>query len=261
MNINNYQANSFYNDVVIYGGLSALSGTTFTNTIFTTTSALSVINTGVGPALYVSQAAGSYDVASFYDGDGVEVLHVGNAAGGGNPKGKIGINESNPDAELTVNGAISSNDGITASGGNSNQWNTAYAFTTNLPLVTAFRVPNIALGTQANYPAAGFYTVPAGRVFVCTSLSILFDSGSFSNGGTQINTRVIVNSGTTTTSSTTPQLSIAASTTFNASTLRKLSWSGSDNFLYGQPGDTLHVRIFQSGTAYTATALVEGVLM
>jgi hypothetical protein len=117
MRINNTQTNYFYGDAVFQGGLSALSGATFTNTIFTTTSALSVVNTGVGPALYVYQAAGPYDVASFYDGDGVEVLHVGNASGGGNPKGKIGINESNPSAELTVNGAISSNGGITASGG------------------------------------------------------------------------------------------------------------------------------------------------
>jgi len=129
MRINNSQTNYFNNDVIIYGGLSALSGTSFTNTVFTTTSALSVVNTGVGPALYVSQAAGSYDVASFYDGDGVEVLHVGNAAGGGNPKGKIGINESNPGAELTVNGAISSNYGITAAGGNSNQWNSNWTTT------------------------------------------------------------------------------------------------------------------------------------
>jgi hypothetical protein len=114
MRINNSQTNYFNNDVIIYGGLSALSGTSFTNTIFTTTSALSVVNTGVGPALYVAQAAGNYDIASFYDLDGVEVLHIGNAPGGGNPKGKIGINESNPGAELTVNGAISSNKSISA---------------------------------------------------------------------------------------------------------------------------------------------------
>lgn len=128
MRINNNQINYFNNDVLIYGSLSALSGTTFTNTVFTTTSALSVINTGTGPALYVSQAPGNYDIASFYDRDGVEVLHVGNAPTPG-AKGKIGINESNPGAELTVNGAISSNDGITAAGGNSNQWNSNWTTT------------------------------------------------------------------------------------------------------------------------------------
>jgi len=114
----------FQNNVTVLGNLTARGTATFANTIFTTTSALSVVNTGPGPALYVFQSAGPYDVASFYDGDGIEVLHVGNA----NPSGKgfVGINESFPDAELTVNGAISSNSAITVLGGNSNQWNSNY---------------------------------------------------------------------------------------------------------------------------------------
>ena len=114
------------NNLTVLGNLTALGTSTFTNTIFTTTSALSVVNLGPGPALYVFQAAGASDVASFYDGDGIEVLHVGNAQGGGNPLGQVGINTSDPSAELTVNGAISGNKAITVSGGNSNQWNTAY---------------------------------------------------------------------------------------------------------------------------------------
>ena len=114
------------NNLTVLGNLTALGTSTFTNTVFTTTSALSVVNLGPGPALYVFQAAGASDVASFYDGDGIEVLHVGNAQGGGNPLGQVGINTSDPSAELTVNGAISSNGAITVFGGNSNQWNTAY---------------------------------------------------------------------------------------------------------------------------------------
>lgn len=100
----------FGQNVTINANLTALGTSTFKNTIFTTTSALSVINTGPGPALYVFQAAGPSDVASFYDGDGVEVLHVGNANTG--QGGKVGINESFPGAELTVNGAISSNSSV-----------------------------------------------------------------------------------------------------------------------------------------------------
>jgi len=115
---------TFGQNVTINGNLTALGTSTFKNTIFTTTSALSVINTGPGPALYVYQAAGASDVASFYDGDGIEVLHVGNAQPGG--KGFVGINESFPAAELTVNGQISANNGITVLGGNSNQWNSNY---------------------------------------------------------------------------------------------------------------------------------------
>ena len=99
------------NNLTIGGNLTALGTATFANTIFATTSALSVINTGPGPALYVFQSAGPYDVASFYDGDGIEVLHVGNA----NPNGlgKVGINESFPNVELTVRGSISATDAPT----------------------------------------------------------------------------------------------------------------------------------------------------
>jgi len=104
------QNTTFSQNVTIQGNLTALGSSTFKNTIFSTTSALSVYNTGPGPALYVFQAAGPYDVASFYDGDGIEVLHVGNANPGG--RGFVGINESYPGAELTVNGAISSNSSI-----------------------------------------------------------------------------------------------------------------------------------------------------
>lgn len=97
-------------DLTITGNLTALGTSTFRNTIFTTTSALSVVNLGPGPALYVYQASGPYDVASFYDGDGIEVLHVGNAQPNG--LGRVGINESYPGAELTVNGNISGNGSI-----------------------------------------------------------------------------------------------------------------------------------------------------
>jgi hypothetical protein len=117
---------TFEKNVTIQGNLTALGTSTFKNTIFSTTSALSVVNLGPGPALYVFQAAGASDVASFYDGDGIEVLHVGNAQGGGNPLGQVGINTSDPSAELTVNGAISSNRTITVLDGNSNQWNSNY---------------------------------------------------------------------------------------------------------------------------------------
>lgn len=114
-------------NLTITGNLTALGTSSFVNTVFSTTSALSVVNTGIGPALYVFQAAGPYDVASFFDGDGVEVLHVGNAQPGG--LGRVGINTSFPTTELTVNGSISSNGSITVLGGDSNQWNSVYSST------------------------------------------------------------------------------------------------------------------------------------
>lgn len=117
--------NTFQKNITILGNLSALGNSVFRNTIITTTSALSVVNVGVGPALYVAQAPGVYDIASFYDLDGIEVLHVGNALTT-TSLGKVGINTSFPTVEFTVNGSISSNGSITVANGNSNNWNNTY---------------------------------------------------------------------------------------------------------------------------------------
>jgi hypothetical protein len=102
------------NDVIIQGTLNALGSASFVNTIFTTTSSISVVNLGEGPALYVFQASGPHDVASFYDGDGIEVLHVGNAQPSG--LGRIGINTGEPNVELTVNGSISATGNVDITG-------------------------------------------------------------------------------------------------------------------------------------------------
>ena len=111
-NLSVYGNTFINNNLTVGGNISALGTATFANTIFTTTSALSVYNTGPGPALYVYQSSGPYDVASFYDGDGIEVLHVGNAGPGG--FGKVGVNESFPNEELTVRGSISATETIYA---------------------------------------------------------------------------------------------------------------------------------------------------
>jgi len=161
----------FEKNVTIQGNLTALGTSTFANTIFTTTSALSVYNTGLGPALYVYQGAGPYDVASFYDGDGIEVLHVGNANSGG--RGFVGINESFPGAELTVNGTISGNRTITVVGGNSNQWNSVYTTVNTVSAVTIVdggntRGANIAIGARDAYNVA-LRTNNANRVWILSS--------------------------------------------------------------------------------------------
>ena len=192
------------NNLTVLGNLTALGTSTFTNTVFTTTSALSVVNLGPGPALYVFQAAGASDVASFYDGDGIEVLHVGNAQGGGNPLGQVGINTSDPSAELTVNGAISSNGAITVFGGNSNQWNTAY---TNLVSNSS----NYLSGASVSYVNTNFVkisgdtmtgTLSAPKIVLTSagsssSPAIILSGTSFNSGiyltgdgdGIKINTR------------------------------------------------------------------------
>lgn len=96
-------------NLVLNGSITALSGATFVNTIFTTTSALSIVNVGAGPALYVSQN-GLSDIASFYDSDqNIEVLHIG-GVNSTNPN--VGIKTSTPNKTLTVNGEISANNDI-----------------------------------------------------------------------------------------------------------------------------------------------------
>jgi hypothetical protein len=110
-------------NVTIYGDLSSTGTQTFNNTIFATTSALSVVNVGTGPALVVSQA-GTGDIASFYDLDqGVEVLHVG---GQNSTYPNVGIKVSDPNKDFTVRGEISASSTIWDSAGNSNQWNLAH---------------------------------------------------------------------------------------------------------------------------------------
>jgi len=102
-------------NVTVVGNLTATGTTTFNNTtVFTNTSSLSVINLGDGPALYVQQGLGPGNIASFYDADGIEALHVGNAkfTNGTIPAGVIGINTSAPNKTLTVIGTVSATDNV-----------------------------------------------------------------------------------------------------------------------------------------------------
>jgi hypothetical protein len=101
-------------NLTVYGDLSSTGTSYFANTIYSTTSALSVINVGnTGPALYVANN-GSGDLASFYDLDtNTEVFHIG-GANGSFPN--IGVKTSTPNKDLTVNGEISAYGSIWTSG-------------------------------------------------------------------------------------------------------------------------------------------------
>jgi len=80
-------------DLNITGNLSALGTTTQIDTMVFVTSAVSVTNTGTGPALYVKQT-GSNDVASFYD-DTTSALIIKDG-------GNVGIGDSSPGSKLSV---------------------------------------------------------------------------------------------------------------------------------------------------------------
>jgi hypothetical protein len=110
-------------NVTIFGDLTSTGTQTFANTIFSTTSSLSVVHVGSGPAVWVGNN-GSGDIASFYDMDqGVEVLHVGGANG---DFPNVGVKTSSPNKDFTVNGEISSSSVIYDVSGNSTNWNFAY---------------------------------------------------------------------------------------------------------------------------------------
>jgi len=98
---------------LIVNYLSALSGSTFVNTTFTTTSSLCVVATlNTGAALYVG-GNGTGDIASFYDVDqNVEVLHVG---GVNSTFPNVGIKVSNPNKTLTLSGDLSASGEVYAS--------------------------------------------------------------------------------------------------------------------------------------------------
>lgn len=102
-------------NVLIVGALSALSGLEFITTRATTTSSLSIVNVGFGPALYVSQD-GFFDIAKFYDAEGGIAMLIGNISPPGLYSGVVGIKTEYPNKTLTVVGDISSTQGFYTEG-------------------------------------------------------------------------------------------------------------------------------------------------
>jgi hypothetical protein len=102
----------FFGNLTVFGAISSLSGINVTSTTTTQSSALSVINAGSNVALFVSQVPNTDGVATFIGSD-IEVLKINNPT-------------PNPDnlPAVVVSGVLS------ASGGSSTTWNTAFNRTT-----------------------------------------------------------------------------------------------------------------------------------
>lgn len=86
-------------DMYVDGTIMATGSSIVTNTYVTTTSALSVMNSGTGAALTVEQG-GNHPVAAFYDQVNTPALFIDST-------GYVGIGTSTPNTNLTVVGDIS----------------------------------------------------------------------------------------------------------------------------------------------------------
>ncbi len=81
------------NNLTVFGNLTASGTTTFANTVFTTTSSLSVVHLGSGPALYVDNT-GNDHIATFIDlQNNLEMLHIGGLS---SSFPNIGVKTGNP---------------------------------------------------------------------------------------------------------------------------------------------------------------------
>ena len=193
-------------DVTVAGRLTtnyitALSGSTFVNTTFTTTSSLCVVNImAAGPALYVG-ASGSGDIASFYDiNANVEVLHIG-GADGSNPN--VGVRTSTPNKDFTVFGEISASSNAWFNDVTSNNNLTAkqatFTISVSSPAVsgthfgsgaslTALNADNISSGILSNsrLSASATFSVSVSSPMISGTNFYTTSAGGYLSGGTNL---------------------------------------------------------------------------
>lgn len=170
----------FNSDVTIFGNLSCSGTQTFNNTVFSTTSAVSVVHVGSGPALWVGNN-GTGDIASFYDIDqNVEVLHVG---GNNGTFPNVGVKTSTPNVDFTVNGAISASSIIYSASGNSGQWNSAYS--------------TVQTYSATTWNPAGRYLPLSGGTItgILSATNAIYTSGGVMNGSLNVATGQILSGG------------------------------------------------------------------
>ena len=89
-------------DTYMSGTLTVAGSSFFVNTTFTTTSALSVVNNGTGPAI-VGVQIGDEAIAAFYDDADIALWVDGNPA----RPGFVGVGTKEPNKELTIIGDVS----------------------------------------------------------------------------------------------------------------------------------------------------------
>jgi hypothetical protein len=161
----------FNSDVTVLGSLSVAGSASFVNTLFSTSSALSVVgNLNTGPVLYVG-ANGSGDIASFYDTDtGKEILHIG---GDNGTFPNVGVKTSTPNVDFTVSGDISARSIIYDRAGDSVEWNTAYT---------------VANASSASWIAATTKITASSGAYDATVTKVTASSGAYDATQTKMTT-------------------------------------------------------------------------
>lgn len=101
---------TWHGNLNFLGNLNVAGSATFHNTDYSTTSSISVTNTGTGPALVVTQT-GDEAIAAFYDDNSIAFYIDGHTARAGN----VGVGTVTPNEKLTVVGNISATGNIYSS--------------------------------------------------------------------------------------------------------------------------------------------------
>jgi hypothetical protein len=128
-----------FGNVDIIGSITVLSGVSAIDTFLTTTTALSVINTGLGPAFVVYNSPDTNPVAIF-NGSDVDILTINNSE----PAGKTGV-IINQGLDIET-GNVTLFDGlVSASGSTSQQWNNAYNVATQYVSISSDLLENVTL--------------------------------------------------------------------------------------------------------------------
>ena len=120
-------------DTTILGNLSVQGDMHYIDTTVTVTSALSVINSGTGPALYIQQK-GSQPIAHFVDANGDDIVFSDNGfVGIGIPLATLSGDGATPQERLTVSGNISALGSLSATGSSDNYFAGDVGIGTNIP--------------------------------------------------------------------------------------------------------------------------------
>jgi len=141
---------TWHGDLNFLGNLNVAGSATFHNTDYTTTSAISVTNTGTGPALVVNQT-GEQAVAAFYDDNSIAFYIDGKSATAGN----VGIGTATPNEKLTVVGNISSTGTMYVSSIGNNNYNWAFNNTGSIKFPTLLGNQRTGTGENLQFPKTG----------------------------------------------------------------------------------------------------------